>query len=682
MSNKPTRILVIDDEQSVRTSVGDFLEDCDYQVLQAENGRVGLEICGRENPDLVLTDLRMPVVDGLEVLDEVTRKCPDIPVIVISGTGYIGDVVEALRLGAWDYILKPIEDLSVLDYAVEKAMEKAHLIYENRRYREHLEDAVEIRTAEIRQAKADIERTAAEEQVLGMLLRLSLEPLTMHDYLRQVLETLLKSVPWLSLLPKGAILLSEKEGRSKVMELIVTKDLSPELHTLCARVPYGKCLCGRAAQKREIQFSANCDDPHHETRFDGMPPHGHYNVPILHGRLVFGVLALYLPPDHHAYNRHEEAFLERVADVLSMGISRRYADAKIEHHAYHDTLTGLPNRELLLDRLRQNLAATGRNGTFGALLYLDLDHFKTLNDSLGHPVGDRILRQVAKRINEQVRTVDTVARLGGDEFLVLLPELSTELSKASFQAQFIAGKLRTAISRPYNLRGHKYQLTVSTGIVLHPIRDELPEDILKQGANAMYRAKTDGRNAIRYYLPSMQEAADSRLALEEGLRLGLERQEFALHYQPQVDATGRIIGAEALLRWEHPGLGQVSPVDFIPIAEETGLILSIGEWVLRETCRQFKAWTDEGVATSLRHLAVNVSPREFRQYDFVAKVEEILGEYGIEPSSLDLEITEGVMVDNVDDIVDKMRTLKDLGVSFSMDDFGTGYSSLAYLKRL
>ncbi|MCP4282833.1 MAG: sensor domain-containing phosphodiesterase, partial [Gammaproteobacteria bacterium] len=404
-------------------------------------------------------------------------------------------------------------------------------------------------------------------------------------------------------------------------------------------------------------------------------------VPILHGEIVLGVLVLYLPLDH-TYDQHEEAFLERVADVLSMGISRRYADARIEYHAYYDTLTDLPNRELLLDRLRQNLATTGRHGTFGALLCLGLDHFKTLNDSLGHPVGDQILRQVAKQITEQVRTIDTVARLGGDEFLVLLPELGSEPDKASFHAQLVAGKLRSAISHPYDLQGRQYQFTVSIGIVLHPIGDELPEDILKQGENAMYRAKSDGRNAIRFYLPSMQEAADSRLTLEEDLRLGLKRQEFALHYQPQMDVADRIIGAEALLRWEHPTRGQVSPAEFIPIAEQTTLILPIGEWVLRETCRQLKAWTDGGVATPLRHLAVNVSPREFRQYDFVVKVDEILGEYGIEPSHLDLEITEGVVVDSVDDIVDKMVKLKDLGVSFSMDDFGTGYSSLAYLKRL
>jgi len=358
------------------------------------------------------------------------------------------------------------------------------------------------------------------------------------------------------------------------------------------------------------------------------------------------------------------------------------AKAEIEQLAYYDPLTNLPNRRLLLDRLNQELAFSKRHETFGALLFLDLDHFKKINDALGHPVGDALLREVANRATKQLRREDTVARLGGDEFVILLKELGTAASVVATQAQTVAEKVRRALSKPYFIADHEHYVTPSIGITVFPEKKKNAATVLKQADTAMYQAKKDGRNAIRFFHPSMQAAADARLALEKDLRHALERQELSLHYQPQVDAEGRIIGAEALLRWQHPLRGMISPNEFIPVAEETGIILPIGRWVLATACQQLKRWQTGNVSPTFKHLAVNVSPRQFRMVNFVEQIQNVVHSSGIEPSLLTLEVTEGMAIENISDTTAKMQALKELGVRFSMDDFGTGYSSLTYLKQL
>ena len=362
----------------------------------------------------------------------------------------------------------------------------------------------------------------------------------------------------------------------------------------------------------------------------------------------------------------------------------REAQAQIQHLAYHDSLTNLPNRALLIDRLNQQIALLKRHQLRGALLFLDLDHFKHINDSLGHPVGDAVLKMVTARLEASVRQEDTVARLGGDEFVVLLSGLEGKRSEVVLQARGIAEKLRHLIAEPMNLDGHTLQITPSIGIALIPDHGNTPADLLKRADIALYRAKDSGRNAIQLFRRSMQEAASERLRLENDLRLAMARGEFELYFQPQVDArTGHIIGAETLLRWFHPTLGAQSPAVFIQVLEETGLILEVGGWVLAEACHACAQLLGDGLIKSTDFsLCVNISPWQFRQNDFVERVESSLRNSKLPKPILKLEITEGIVIQNIEDTIAKMNRLKRLGISFAMDDFGTGYSSLTYLKRL
>ncbi|MFA5169984.1 MAG: EAL domain-containing protein [Sulfuriferula sp.] len=357
------------------------------------------------------------------------------------------------------------------------------------------------------------------------------------------------------------------------------------------------------------------------------------------------------------------------------------AEKKIQQMAFHDALTQLPNRLMLIERLNQALAVSSRNAQYGAVLFIDLDNFKIINDTKGHITGDLLLIEVANRLQSSIREGDTVSRLGGDEFLVVLETLGTELNKAAIYAEKIAEKIRCTLNEPYILNERLCNISSSIGIVLFHGHQESPEDLLRYADTAMYQAKKNGRNDISFYDPSMQLAIDTRAKLEDELRLALKKHQFCLHYQIQVDHLRHAIGAEVLLRWEHPEHGLVSPAQFIPLAEETGLIVPIGLWVLETACAQLAAWQDDDLTRNLT-LAVNVSAKQFHKPDFVTQVQRVLLDSGAKPSQLKLELTESTMLGNVEDTINKMREIEMLDVTFSMDDFGTGYSSLQYLKRL
>lgn len=373
--------------------------------------------------------------------------------------------------------------------------------------------------------------------------------------------------------------------------------------------------------------------------------------------------------------------LELANRELELDIARRKeAEDKIEHLAFYDPLTNLPNRRLMQDRLQHSFAANARHPMHGALLFIDLDHFKNLNDTKGHSCGDELLKMVGTRLQSCVREGDTVARLGGDEFVVILENLSESAEPAAAQAEAVGEKILDAINQPYPLLGDEYHSTASIGVSLYYKQEATVEELIRRADTAMYEAKAQGRNTLRFFDPGMQAALQARLQLESDLRKALAEGQFRLHLQPQVNAEGEVLGAEALIRWVSPA-GLVPPLEFIPLAEETGLIVPIGKWVLEAACDQLLAWAQQPQTMHLQ-LAVNVSAKQFRQPDFIEQVLRTLISKKVNPSRLKLELTESLVLDDIEDAIVKMNALKEAGLSFSMDDFGTGYSSLAYLAEL
>ncbi|NOY13089.1 MAG: EAL domain-containing protein [Deltaproteobacteria bacterium] len=634
-------ILTIDDEENIRDSFRLFLEDFEYNVIEAANGREGIDIIQKKKPDLVLCDLRMPDVDGLQVLQFIKENTPDIPIIVVSGTGVIGDAIEAIRHGAWNYLLKPIQDMSVLLHAISQALERSRLIVENRAYQEHLEEEVGRRTEALQKTMRDLNhshRKSKENEEKYRLIFENLQDVYFEILLDGTLYEISPSISHFSLYQREEILgnniagiFPSTQSRDRLMSLLRREETVTDYEIYLRDKDSTLIPCSLNARYRETQ---------------GRGP-------------------------------------DKICGTLRDITERKQAEARIEYLAYFDALTELPNRRLLLDRLEQNISRAHRHNHYGAMLFLDLDRFKNINDSLGHPVGDALLKEVAKRLTIDLRAEDTVSRLGGDEFVMLLSDLGPEPVDAATVAQQKAEAIQRRLAEKYQIAEHILHITPSIGVAMFPTGEEGHEtgdDILRYADTAMYRAKDDGRDTIRFFLPSMQSAADERLAIEKELRYAMEKNQLSLFFQPQVDTLGNIVGAETLIRWKHPQKGFISPATFIPVAEATGLILPIGEWVLHSACEYLKTWEDSGL--QIHHLAVNVSPRQFRQPDFVRQVCAILEDTGANPKLLGLELTEGMVIDNVIDTIEKMRALKQLGIELSIDDFGTGYSSLAYLQQM
>jgi diguanylate cyclase (GGDEF)-like protein len=438
--------------------------------------------------------------------------------------------------------------------------------------------------------------------------------------------------------------------------------------------------CGTAVYRRETVIVADtARDPLWEDFRELAATHGYrscWSTPILsHQGAVLGTFALYSTTVREP-TAVETGLIDAATRIAGIAIERKQSEDRIHFLANHDALTGLPNRALLKDRLSQALLYAQRYDRWVTVVFVDLDNFKIVNDSLGHNAGDELLKTVASRMVGCVRASDTVVRLGGDEFVVLLLDQPKSLDIISETVQ----KLRTAIARPVNVDGHDLRVTSSIGIANYP-NDGMDVDVLLANADAaMYRAKEIGRDNFQYYTPALNTKAHEKFVLQEELRNAVANSEFILIYQPQVDLrSGRIFAVEALIRWKHPTLGMVPPIKFIPIAEETGLIVPIGDWVLHEACRQNKAWQDAG----LPHVgvSVNVSARQFREKNLIARVVSALTDSGLEAKYLELELTESLIMQDVEQAVQTMKELQDLGVHLSIDDFGTGYSSLSALKN-
>ncbi|WP_426168137.1 putative bifunctional diguanylate cyclase/phosphodiesterase [Pseudoduganella sp. R-34] len=414
--------------------------------------------------------------------------------------------------------------------------------------------------------------------------------------------------------------------------------------------------------------------------------------------LLAGAVAIVLtgfapPPDPAAVGLSDDAALRAsivalnylfIAGILTLscGVLLRHLARSLaegEQLAFYDPLTGLPNRRLLLDRLAGLLASSERQQAFSAVMFVDLDRFKTINDARGHATGDHLLRLAAQRLSEAVRKSDTVARIGGDEFVVLLAHLAPDLAAAGNAAQAVAEKIRAALAQEFEIAGQGYGCSASIGVTLLPRYGQQADDLLREADTAMYRAKGAGRNGIAFFEAAMQAEVERRLTLERELGQAIEQDRLHVVFQPQFDCQGRLHGAELLMRWERDEGGMVSPAIFIPLAEEAGLIVPLGLWALKQACLAQQRMSVLGLSLPL---SVNVSPQQFRQADFVQQVRTILQEHGMEPALLILEVTEGLLVEKMDEIVARMNELAELGVRFSIDDFGTGYSSLAYLKRM
>jgi len=565
-------------------------------------------------------------------------------------------------------------------YEVQNKLRDAHERLENRviERTEELRQEIEKRKAD--QAVKDLQ-VARVNQQHAAIVRLSLHDSLFQGDIGRAAKMINKTAAEVINVARASIWLIDDEQNHFAAVDLYERDADRHVAVEPLRIQELPVYYEVLQRDRSIAVSDILADHRTSELKDYAQAHGVTSLldsPIRVGGKLRGIVCFEHTGDKREWQDDEIRFSGEIADRFLQVLTnaeRIKSNEQIRRLAFYDPLTGLPNRRLLLEGIQHELEVVRRQQLYGSLLFLDLDHFKTLNDSLGHHIGDELLVQLSGRLRSGLRKEDTAARLGGDEFVVLITGEYSSRDRAIRQALNVAQKVQFAISGSYHLHGHEHTITSSIGITLFPEKDETAADVLKQADTAMYRAKEEGRNTIAFYHPVMQEAADKRLLLEKELRASIAEKKFEIYFQPQLDSHGHLTGAEALVRWLHPGKGVVLPADFIPIAEETGLILELGEWILKETCECIKG-------CPISHIAVNISPRQFRQADFVEDVIRILEETGTDPKDLMIELTEGIVIENIDDTIDKMNALKRLGIRIAIDDFGTGYSSLAYLKQL
>jgi diguanylate cyclase (GGDEF)-like protein/PAS domain S-box-containing protein len=498
----------------------------------------------------------------------------------------------------------------------------------------------------------------------------------LQEVLQSLLQLIASQVPGMM----GSILLLEKDGAHLVHGAAVNlpQKFTRAIDGLSVGANAG--CCGTAVYRREPVTVADIGQDPLCADYRGLASeHGLracWSAPILsHQDKVLGTFAMYYREVREP-TIAERQLVGIASRIAGIAIERKLAEDRIHYMAHHDPLTGLPNRSLLDDRVEQAMLYAQRYGRQLTVMFIDLDNFKLINDSLGHNAGDELLKTVAQRMVQSVRSTDTVLRLGGDEFVIVLLDQGDNASAVSSPLQ----KIHDAIAQPMTLAGKEVQVTCSMGLAAYPDDGTDSDTLLMHADAAMYRAKELGRNNYQFYTADMNRQVQEKLAMQEGLRNAIMRNELFLVYQPQVDLrSGKIIGTEALIRWQHPELGVVSPVKFIPLAEETGLIVSIGDWVLRTACRQNKAWQEAGMPPSV--VSVNVSARQFREGNLISRVAHALEESGLQPKYLALELTESLIMQDLQQALETMDKLQSMGVQLSIDDFGTGYSSLSALKK-
>ncbi len=617
MSRKPL-LLTIDDEASIRSSLRAFFEDCGYEVMEACDGQKGMELIISRRPDIVITDLRMPGMDGIEVIDWVREFDDNLPIIMLSGTGVISDAIEALRRGAWDYITKPIQNLIELELIIERSLERAGLIKQNRDYHDNLEQLIAERTEQLSKLITAVEQSANSVVIT--------DPQGIIEYVNPKFTEVTGYSKEEAIGKKPQILKSGKQPEQIYSELWRTISSGKEWRgELCNKTKTGSFfweLCSIAPIK---------DHSGTITSFVGI----------------------------------KEDITER----------KRY-EAELFYKANHDELTGLFNRYYMQSYLELQLDILNRESKSLSLMLLNIDSLKFVNDTFGHEFGDLLLKEIADRLKHICGPEYLVARFLGDEF-VIIPPLKTVEGNMAIQAEMV----RNAINSVFSFNGVEVVATVSIGIVSYPEDGECVESLLKNAEATMFQAKKTGKNSIAYFTREMSSLSQKRLLLETRLHQALERSEFSLNYQPQFNpSSGNIIGMEALLRWTPDGIGPVSPVQFIPILEEIGLIVQVGEWVLWHACSQCVEWQRNGLPP-LR-ISVNISALQFMRSDLDITVKRVLDTTGLAPQLLCLELTESTIILDSEKTLEKMAALISTGIRLSLDDFCTGYSSLEYLGRM
>ena len=724
-------VLVIDDDSSIQLWAERHLIPSGFCVASALSGEEGVVLFQSRLPDIVLIDIRMAGMDGFETCQKI-RELPggkEPPILMMTGAEDSQTIEHAFQSGATDFVVKPVNwEILIhrIRYMVKASFEHQQLQRSEQRYQALIDNTpfciYEIDESGNIQSMNKTGMTCFNKPESDIINQPYLDfiPLNRRDDLEQFLSRTLNGED----LPdfEHAKINDNKKEWFRTTYKLITDKKNKRILGICQNITERK-RAEIALQENKQMFEAilnNTSAVVYMKDLDGkylFINHQFEKLFHINNEQLKGKTDSAVHPEHIAkkLRANDLAIIEQGKNIefeetvkhdnslhtylsikfplydhldkvyatcgISTNISdRKKAEQEIQNLAFYDPLTELPNRRLLLDRIQQELIVAKRDNLFGAIIFLDLDRFKALNDSKGHQVGDELLIQVAFRLNNVLRKGDTASRLGGDEFVILLASEVGSGTDIADKAYLVAKKVKDAINQPYVLEGSEHFFSSSIGITIFPENSDTADDILQQADTAMYLSKESGRNTIHFYKPCMQEAADRRIQLENELRTAIEQHQFVLYYQPQVNALGEIIGTEALIRWKHPEKGLIPPNDFIPIAEEINLISAIGTWVIEESCRQIKLW--EAAKLNINHIAVNVSANQFKQETFVDIVKKALQDNNISANKLVIELTEGIVINDIHDTVQKMEALKALGIMVSIDDFGTGYSSLSYLKKL
>ena len=618
------RLLLVDDEPRLLSSLYELLRGHGYQLVTASTGAEALDHLARLRFDLVLLDLRLPDIGGHQIMDFINEKSVGADVIVMSGEVGIDAAIGALKRGAYDYLRKPYSREELLK-TVANALKQRRLEQANRRIANQLENSEKMYRYLV-DSSPDIIYTLNHE---GRFTFINDRAYQLLGYKRDELIGQHYSI------------------------LVHEEDLERARYVFNERR-----VDERASRNVELRLKCNSGASQERT----------FNNTLM--TISLNAVGMHVP-DHEVRSLEFFGTYGVARDITD----RKRAEEVISYQAYHDILTDLPNRILFKDRLGLAVIQAKRKQHELAVMFIDLDRFKLVNDTLGHVKGDELLQQVAARLKECLRKGDTLARQGGDEFTIVLPEL-----RERDDARAVADKFLECLHLPFDLDGHQVHISASIGIAVYPAHGESIDELLRHADIAMYQVKGQGKNGHAFYDPSMQEVSHQKIALEQSLRRALELGELEMYYQPQIDPTGgRIVGAEALMRWNHPTRGVVSPGEFLPFAEESGLMLPISDWMIGALCRDMLQW--KSIGGGQVRLSLNLSPQYLDRGDFFEKMRGALLRHGIAPSQIEVEITENICIRNPQHAIEQLNKLGQLGVSVAIDDFGTGYSSLAYLHR-